>query len=223
MTFQLLGGGWMPRINRFMMTDIGKFDKQNMTYMRAKPKLKERITSMEKKLNRYQFDKISSTMAKEYGKIKSGEEDLYSMILISMEGNLLKLHRADEKRDGRSAGEAIHICLLRIEEYLTDWEYDLTAFLTPENESLARGLMMSFDPFTNDEVRAVVEQYYDLGAVEELKSYYQVPIRCLLRIEKSIELWTKNCGSNGYFNFLESNIGTLVERDQKMNFSVQMP
>jgi len=37
--------------------------------------------------------------------------------------------------------------------------------------------------------------------------YYKTLIKCLLRIEKSIDLWTKELGINGYFTFLENTFG----------------
>lgn len=178
---------------------------------------------MKKQLNKYQFDKISTTMTKEFGKIQNGTEEKHAMILIALEGNLLKLYRQDNKRDGRRAIEAIHLCLIKVNGYLTDTEYELSSFLSPENEALAQGLLMGFDPFTNEEIFASANEFYDLETPEGLRQYFMEPVICLIRIEKSIELWTKNMGAAGYFNFLEENIGTTVAKDLKMNFSIQMP
>ena len=41
----------------------------------------------------YQFERIYSQMEKEFGKIRKGEEDVYSMLLLPLEGNVLKIHR----------------------------------------------------------------------------------------------------------------------------------
>ena len=174
---------------------------------------------MKKQLNRYKFDKISNMMAKEFGKIEEGKEDEYNMIFAPMEGNLLKMHRENEKRNGRVAIEAIHVCLLLIDGYLTDTEYDLNGYRTPENEAFVTGLLMSFDPFTNDEVKAAASGYWDFTSPSDLRAYFQVPVICLLRLEKSIETWTKNMGTNGYFDFLEQTIGATVAGDLKMNYS----
>jgi len=38
-------------------------------------------------------------------------------MLFPMEGNLLKIHRQNEKRNGRRVIEAIHICLLTVDGY----------------------------------------------------------------------------------------------------------
>lgn len=175
---------------------------------------------MKRQLNRYKFDKISSTMGKEFGTIRPGEEDFYDMLFRPMEGNLLKLHREDPKRNGRRVIEAIHICLLTIDGYLTGTEYDFGSFLDDGNRDFVRGLLMSFDPFTNDEIKAVVEEWRNLESPDELRSYFKEPVMCLLRIEKSIENWSREYGANGYFDFLESVMGQDVPRDLKMNFSV---
>lgn len=177
---------------------------------------------MKKQLNRYKFDKISGMMSKEFGKIEKGREDDYDMLFAPMEGNLLKLHRENGERNGRRAIEAIHVCLLLIDGYLTDTEYDLNGYRTPENEAFVTGLLMSFDPFTNEEVKAAASEYWDLASPSDLRLYFQTPVLCLLRIEKSIELWTKNMGVNGYFDFLEQTIGSIVSKDQKMNYTVMV-
>lgn len=41
----------------------------------------------------YQFEKIYSQMEREFGKIRKGEEETYAMLLLPMEGNVLKIHR----------------------------------------------------------------------------------------------------------------------------------
>ena len=41
----------------------------------------------------YQFERIYSQMEKEFGKMKKGEEEVYSMLLFPLEGTVLKVHR----------------------------------------------------------------------------------------------------------------------------------
>lgn len=175
---------------------------------------------MTKKINRYNFDRISSRMSQKFGTIKRGDEEDHALLLFPMESNMLKLHRENEKRDSRRAIEAIHICLLTIDGYLTDTEYDFGNLMSEENEALAKGLLMSFDPFTNDEVREVLGETRDLDSKEELESYFQEPVKCLLRLEKSIETWSKARGNDGYFNYIEDLMGDTIKRDLKMNYSV---
>ncbi len=175
---------------------------------------------MKKKINRYNFDRISSRMSQKFGIMKKGDEEEYALLLFPMESNMLKLHRENEKRDSRRAIEAIHICLLTVDGYLTDTEYDLGNLQSEENEALARGLLMSFDPFTNDEVRETLEETYDLSSKEDLESYFAEPVKCLLRLEKSIEFWMKTKGNDGYFNYVEDLMGDSVKSDLEMSFSV---
>jgi len=44
-------------------------------------------------MQRYQFEKIFSQMAKDFGKMRKGDEEAYSMLLFPIEGNALKTHR----------------------------------------------------------------------------------------------------------------------------------
>lgn len=173
-----------------------------------------------KKLDRYNFDKISGRMSQKFGTIPKGEEDAYMMLLFPMESNMLKLHREDARRDSRKAIEAVHICLLTVNGYLNDIEYDFGIFLSAENEALAKGLLMSFDPFTNEEIREALKDIYDLDSKEELETYFKEPVMCLLRLEKSIEMWLKARGNNGYFQYIEDLMGDTVKRDLEMNYAV---
>ncbi len=44
-------------------------------------------------MQRYQFDKIYTQMEKEFGKIRSGQEEGQAMMLFPMESNALKIRR----------------------------------------------------------------------------------------------------------------------------------
>ena len=174
---------------------------------------------MEKKIKRYDFDRISGRMAQRFGSIRRGEEDAHTLTLFCMESNLLKLHREDKKRDSRRAVEAIHICLLTIDGYLTDTTYDMDAFLSEENKAMAHGLLMSFDPFTNEEIKhALGEERF--GSADAMESYFEEPVKCLLRLEKSVEMWLKARGQDGYFQYIEDLMGDIVKKDTKMEFAV---
>lgn len=148
-------------------------------------------------------------------------EEAHAFVLMSMESNLLKLHRENETRNGRRAIEAVHICLLKVDGYLNDVDYDFDSFLTKENETFVNGLLMSFDPFTRDEIRDKLEKDYDLSSEKDLTAYFKEPVICLMRIERSVGLWTKERGANGYFNFLETQIGPQIKHDSEMNFTIE--
>lgn len=177
---------------------------------------------MKKYVDYYKLERISSRMAKEFGTIPKGDEELYSFMLHPMEGNLLKLHRKAPVRNGRHAIEAIHMCLLKIDGYINRIEYDFGRFITDENRAFLEGLLASFDPFTNQEIFDVANKAYDLNSSDDLRKFFETPVKCLLRIEKSIELWTGEFGADGYFNFIEDQMGHLVEKDEKMNYSMML-
>ena len=175
---------------------------------------------MKKKINLYAFEKISHNMAKRFGTIRKGEEENYSMLLFPMEGNLLKVNRIHRINNGRRALEAIRVCLLMVDGYLNQIDYDLDEYITANNRIYLDALLMSFDPFTNDKVKILVEQQFQIDSAAGLEEYFKLPVMCLIRIEKSIETWTKELGVNGYFDFLESQIGKTVPDDDEMNFTV---
>ena len=64
---------------------------------------------------------------------------------------------------------------------------------------------MAFDPYTNVEVMELLKQQENTEKLspEMLKSYYKLPVMCLLRIKDSIDTWEKRSGADGYFDFIE--------------------
>ncbi len=175
---------------------------------------------LKKYVDPFKLERISSRMAKEFGTIPKGDEEMYSFMLHPMEGNLLKLHRKAPVRNGRHAIDAIHMCLLKIDGYINGIEYDYSRFCTSENSAFLEGLLKSFDPFTNQKIFDTANKTYNLSAMDELKRFFEAPVKCLLRIEKSVKLWTKELGANGYFIFIEEQLGHSVEEDEKMNYSM---
>lgn len=43
---------------------------------------------MKERVNQYKFDRISSSMQKEFGTIRQGEENTYDILLFPMEANM---------------------------------------------------------------------------------------------------------------------------------------
>lgn len=62
----------------------------------------------------YQFEKIYSQMEREFGKIRKGEEETYAMLLLPMEGNVLKIHREFPESNSRRLREAIALALFDV-------------------------------------------------------------------------------------------------------------
>ena len=177
------------------------------------------------KINQYQFDRICSQTEHEFGKIRKGEEDQYTLFFFPLEGNLLKVHRNNPASNSRRLLEAISLVLFQIKSNLTGEEYDLDSFRSEDNEKLAHALLMTFDPFTNEELRAALGQEA-LNALEDkdtLRKYYAIPVMCILRIWESVETFGKHLGADGYFEFIEQHMGTEVAYDEEFQYAVVLP
>ena len=72
----------------------------------------------------YQFEKIYSQMEREFGKIRKGEEETYAMLLLPMEGNVLKIHREYPGANSRRLREAIALALFDVKVNYSGEEYD---------------------------------------------------------------------------------------------------
>lgn len=55
-----------------------------------------------------------------------------------------------------------------------------------------------------------------------LKDYYKLPVMCLLRIKDSIDTWEKQAGADGYFDFVESYMGSQI-KGTEMKFTIMSP
>ena len=171
----------------------------------------------------YQFEKIYSEMQKEFGKIKSGDEENHAMMLLPIEGNALKTRRKYPSSNSRRFREALALALFKIKGYCTANSYDTDKFRDEDNERLEHTLLMAFDPFTNPEIKEIIESdnKLDLNNLTELHNYYKESVMCLLRIKESIDTWEKRNGSDGYFNFIEGYMGHGIKGDE-LKYSVLM-
>ena len=175
-------------------------------------------------VNNYKFEKKSSDMGKTFGTIKKGDEDEYSLQLFPMESNLVKTNRLKRINNGRRVIEAVRVCLFIVDGYINNTKYDLDEHLTNDVSLFVNALLMSFDPFVNEEIMSIIKSRgeVDVDSTDSLREYYKTSIKCLLRIEKSVELWTKEFGLNGYFKFLENTIGNSIKKDNKMDFAISI-
>ena len=173
-------------------------------------------------MNQREFELISQKMERRFGRMKKGTEDSYAMILFPMESNILKVHRKHPSSNSRRLREAIFLALHRVDGYLLNAQKDCRRFENENNLRLRDALLMSFDPFFNEEISDVLssEVKIDLGDKKAVESYFRDPVRCVLRILDSVDLWDRRRGSDGYFLFLEEWIGKKVEHDEKMDFAV---
>ncbi len=169
----------------------------------------------------YQFEKIYSQMENEFGKVRKGDEETYTMLLLPLEGNALKTHREFPSSNSRRLKEAIALVLFDIKERYTGETIDTEKFRNKENEKLEKALLMAFDPYTNEEVMKLVLQENEVSELTPniLKVYYKLPVMCLLRIKDSIETLEKKAGSNGYFEFIENYMGSQINGTE-MNYTI---
>ena len=170
----------------------------------------------------FEFEKIARKMEKQFGKISKGDEESHAMVLFPMEGNLLKINRKYPASNSRRLREAIFITLHQIDSYLTGEKADTGSFENEDNIRLKDALMYVFDPFSNEEVKAILTEKseLDLEDREQLEPYYREPVQCILRILDSVDYWEKRSGSNGYFQFMENWLGEKVPRDDKLNYAI---
>lgn len=174
------------------------------------------------KVNNYKMEKIASNMTKKFGKIKRGEEDNFTMELFTMEANLIKTHRLYPDYRSRRVIEAINLFLLKIDAYLSNGiEYDFSGQLKDGNKVFLEALQMSCDPFYNKELKSTLDQDIDLDDIETREKIFEVPVKCLLRIKKSVEMWIRELGNYGYFKFLEEQMGSQIE-GEKLDFTLRL-
>lgn len=153
--------------------------------------------------------------------MKKGEENYYAMLLFPMESNLLKIWRNYPDSNGRRLDEAILLVLHTIKSHTDGEELDLEKYETADNKRLKDALLAAFDPFTNEEIGKVMEETgINMEDKDTVYEFYRVPVMCILRIRDSVKRWSKEMGINGYFIFLERNIGSEIPKDEKMNYSV---
>ena len=108
-----------------------------------------------------------------------------------------------------------------IKERYTGEKADTEKFRNEDNEKLEKALLMAFDPYTNVEVMEILKQQENTEELsqEMLKSYYKLPVMCLLRIKDSIDTWEKQSGADGYFDFIEGYMGSQI-KGTEMNFTL---
>ena len=178
--------------------------------------------AVRQRVNSYKFEKKPSDMGKTFGTIKRGDEDRYSLLLFPIESNILKINRRKKINNGRRVIEAVRVCLFTVDGYLNKIEYDLGQFLTEDVTLFVEGILMAFDPFVNEDILSIFSSsgMVDVNSPESLYEYFKTPIKCLIRIEQSIALWTKELGAIGYFTFLEKTMGSMVPKDNKMDFVI---
>lgn len=92
----------------------------------------------------YQFERIYSQMEKEFGKMRKGEEEVCSMLLLLLEGNALKVYRKFPASNSRRLREAIALSLLDIKERCSGEKANTEKLRNEDNEKLEKSLAHGF-------------------------------------------------------------------------------
>jgi len=174
---------------------------------------------MKKPVKPYDLKRITSRMAQEFGRIYKGQEEKHALMMHSMESNMLKARIKFPDVTGTDAKNAVSMSLMMIRGYINSIEYDLEEYMNDNTKALIHALMMSFDPFTNPEIKKILSSIRDLEDMQIRRDYFTDPVMCLIRIDSSIDLWTKVNGKFGYFDFIEDQLAGSYDKDQ-MSFSL---
>lgn len=155
------------------------------------------------------------------GRSEKAKKQTYAMLLLPMEGIVLKIHREFPESNSRRLREAIALVLFDVKGNCSGEKYDTGNFRNEENERLEKALLMAFDPYTNEEIMELLKEQFqvDMLSQGQVKEYYRFPVMCLLRIKESIDTWEKHSGSDGYFDFIEGCMGREIT-GKDMNFSI---
>ena len=172
-------------------------------------------------MNSYQFERIAANMSKKYGKIRKGEESGYEYSLFAMESNLLIKHRQNPSCSAVQAKEGIMLALHTINGYITGQKPELEPFMSESNVIFRDAVLAACDPFSNEDILHTLNENgaFDMEDKTCLEEFFRPYVKCMLRILDSLEMWNKSGGSNGYFTFIEGQMGRMV-KDDEMKYAV---
>ena len=168
-------------------------------------------------MNQYQFKKIEQRMIRQFGKMKEAETDSCSMIAFCIESNLLVRARTMPDIKESDITNAYLLALHRVDQLLRGVEEDLSEFETDNIRVLENAVLMAFDPITNPEIQAALQ--LDMTNSAAVRSFYELPVKTILRTLQSVEFWNKNNGHHGYLRMLERDVAKLM-KDEEMHFVV---
>jgi len=73
-------------------------------------------------------------------------------------------------------------------------------------------------PFEDEILKTELTKQYDLYSKAGLIELFSLPIKCILKIKKSVERWSKLNGSNGYLNFITDQLSTLLDQMETFEY-----
>jgi hypothetical protein len=172
------------------------------------------------KVTAHNLRRVFQRLLEIYEPLRRGEEDRFNSFFHCVDSNMLKLHRKNGLLNSRRAREAVDLCLVKLDGYLNDIDYDVSELTNPQNIALARAIQMAYDPFVNPEMGAIIGEKLSDPAIK--RRFFEVPFQCLYRLRDSIDFWIQRDGSDGYFNMVKDEIGASVAMDEKMEFFLRV-
>ncbi len=171
----------------------------------------------------YQFERFPSRVAKRFGTLSPSDVNACYQLVLSMEGNILRVNRRNPKANSARVLEAITLTLIQLTDRLDQTATDVSGFQNPENLQLKNALMSAFDPLTNNamvpKLREMIRDA-DLRDPALYRRIYPGPIRVLLYLKSTAEHCIRTHGSDGFIRYLYSFIGDKVPHDEVMNWAM---
>lgn len=151
-------------------------------------------------VNRYQFDSIVSKTKQNITPIRRGDEEMYWEYLIQLETRLYQFH-LKFGLNGRQAKEILQVVLFDIKSIIDHQEYDCTKWMEECYRFCADTIEELFIPEKNPDLKGSLRE-----DVVENDDFFELARKSIIKIYESITLWTKDFGSEGYFNFISDYI-----------------
>jgi hypothetical protein len=176
--------------------------------MPLKPLLKELIMKQRKDkamdVKRYQFDSIVGKTKNTIDPIRRGEEDGYFGHLAILE---IMIHRfcVTYGINGRQAMEILRIVLFDIKSLTESEEYDCSRWYEDNYQKCIDEIEKCFMPSKNPVLKDLLIKPESADG-----NYFELARMIIVRIHESVEQWTKDFGSDGYYNFISGFIGTEI-------------
>lgn len=162
-------------------------------------------------VNRYQFDNIVSKTKKTLSPILRGEEDgIYFDYLALIEIRMYQFH-LKYGINGRQAKEILQLILFDIKSITDQDEYDCTRWEEECYRPCVDVIEQLFLPEKNPLLKSLLKEPYT-----ENDDFFEFARKNIIRIHESVEQWTKDFGSDGYFNFIGNYIDSEIQTTNKL-------
>lgn len=155
-------------------------------------------------LGEYEFDRQDErydlrTVKKRFGELKNDVGPLEDELLV-LECHFLILHE-QFKVTSRELKKIIHVVIHRILDVENHESSDYSDYVTEDLLCLADGVEQICNPYVNIALKEYLQNYIQIND-ENYDKIFKNVLLCLTRILKSIDMWEKQLGNNGYFRFI---------------------